>query len=105
MAGLLQQSGAQPQKQPKWVPLFIDRAFTGIYTNRSVLHDPSDVPTTRFYGGRPDALWQGSNIELSNKLSLQRRPGLSAFSTATYPTPPNRAFSFELLDGTIRVII
>ena len=102
---LLAQAGAQPQKQPKFVPLFIDRAFTGLYTQRSVLHDPSDLSTSRFYGGRPDALWQGSNVELTNRLTLQRRPGLSAFSTATYPTPPDRSFAFQLLNGTIQVII
>jgi len=105
MPNLLEQSGAQPQKQPKFAPLFIDKAFTGIYTQRSVLHDPSDLATSRFYGGRPDALWQGSNVELTNRLTLQRRPGLSEFSTVTYPTPPDRGFSFQLLDGTIRVII
>lgn len=105
MGGPLEQSGAQPQKQPKDVPLFIDRAFTGIYKQRSVLHDPSNVVETKYYGGRPDALWEGINVELTNRLTLQRRPGLSAFSDAIYPTPPNRAFSFELLNGTIQIII
>jgi hypothetical protein len=102
---LLQSSGAQPQKQPRYVPIFMDRAFTGLYTQRSVLHDPSDFLTSRFYGGRADALWSGQNIELTNRLTLQRRPGLSLFSSVTYPTPPLRAFSFELLNGTIRVLI
>lgn len=105
MGGLMEQSGAQPQKQPKEVPLFIDRAFTGIYKQRSVLHDPSSVVETKYYGGRPDALWEGQNIELTNRLTLQRRPGLSEFSQATYPTVPNRGFSFELLNGTIQIII
>jgi hypothetical protein len=102
---LLQQHGAQPQKQPKYVPVFIDRAFTGLYTQRAVLHDPSDIYTSRYYGGRPDALWMGLNIELTNRLTLQRRPGLTFFSTFTYSTPPLRAFPFQLQDGTIRVII
>lgn len=102
---LIQTSGGQPQKQPKYVPIFMDRAFTGIYTQRAVLHDPSDFITSRFYGGRPDALWDGVNIELTNRLTLQRRPGLSPFSTFIYPTAPNRAFSFELTDGSIRVIV
>jgi hypothetical protein len=105
MSGLFEQSGARPQKEPKEVPLFIDRAFTGIYKQRSVLHDPSGVVETKYYGGRPDALWDGVNVELTNRLTLQRRPGLSTFSDATYPTPPNRSFSFELLDGTIQIII
>src|ERR1700677_717707 len=103
---LLQNAGAQSDKQPKYVPIFIDRCFTGIWTQRSVLHDPSDIATAKFYGGRPDALWLGSsNIELTNRLTLQRRPGLTEFSTATYPTPPNRAFPFELTNGTIQVMI
>jgi hypothetical protein len=102
---LLQQAGATPERQPRYVPLFMDRAFTGLFTQRSVLHDPSDVVTSKFYGGRPDAIWMGSNVELTNRLTLQRRPGLSPFSTATYPGPPNRAFAFELTNGTIQVII
>src|ERR1700693_1911288 len=102
---LLQTAGAQPQKAPKYAPIFMDRMFSGIWTQRSVLHDPSDIATSRFYGGRPDALLAGSNIELTNRLTLQRRPGLTPFSIASYPTPPDRAFSFQLTNGTIQVII
>lgn len=105
MASLIEQSGGGPQKQPKYVPIFMDRSFTGLFTQRSVLHDPSDVVTAKYYGGRPDALWMGKNIELTNRLTLQRRPGLNAFSTATYPTAPNICYSFQLTDGTIRVIV
>jgi hypothetical protein len=75
MANLLEQHGARPQKDPKFVPLFIERAFTGLNTQRAALHDPSDLVTSRYYGGRPDSLWMGSNIELSNNLTLKRRPG------------------------------
>lgn len=106
MANLLETHGARPSnKEPKFVPLFMDRAFTGLFTQRAALHDPSDLGTLKFYGGRPDSLWMGSNIELTNRLTLQRRPGLSPFSTTTYPTAPDRAFSFELINGTIQVII
>src|SRR6266704_361846 len=105
MTNLLQQNGAAPQKQSKYVPVFMDREFTGLFTQRSVLHDPADVVTAKYYGGRPDALWMGKNIELTNRLTLQRRPGLNAFSTATYPTVPNICYSFQLSDGTIRVIV
>ena len=105
MANLIEQNGGGPQKQPKYVPIFLDRSFTGLYTQRSVLHDPSDVVTAKYYGGRPDALWMGQNIELTNRLTLQRRPGLTAFSSVTYPTPPNVSYSFQLTDGTIRVIV
>jgi hypothetical protein len=105
MPALLQQAGAQPQKQPAFSPLFIDRKMTGLYTQRNPLHDPSDVVTAKFYGGRPDSLWMGSNIELTNRLTLQRRPGLIPFSTDLYPTPPNRTFAFELTNGTIQVLV
>ena len=105
MPSLIEQSGGQPQKQARYVPVFTDRCFTGLYTQRAALHDPADVPTARYYGGRPDALWAGKNIELTNRLTLQRRPGSTSFSTATYPTPPTSAFSFQLSDSTIRVIV
>jgi hypothetical protein len=105
MASILEQSGAQPQRQPKYVPIFIDRAFTGLFTQRAVLHDPSDIVTAKYYGGRQDVLWQGQNVELTNRLTLQRRPGFTAFSTATYPTPPLCSFSFQHSDGTIEVIV
>lgn len=102
----LETAGAQPQKQPKYVPIFMDSSFTGLFTQRAALHDPSDYWTKR-YGGRPDALWKGSNIELTNNLTLKRRPGLSIFGGTgfTYPTPPLRAFSFQLTSGAIQVII
>jgi hypothetical protein len=105
MASILEANGGGPQKQPKYVPIFIDRTFTGLFTQRNVLHDPSDVITAKYYGGRPDALWQGLNIELTNRLTLQRRPGLSEISSYTYPTPPLRSYSFQLTDGTIQLIV
>jgi hypothetical protein len=106
MGNLIEAHGGGPQKQPKYVPIFMDRAFTGLYTQRAVLHDPSDVYTARFYGGRPDALLTGRNVELTNRLTLQRRPGMSVFGGgAVYPTAPNRAFSFQLSNGLIQVII
>src|SRR5271170_8033045 len=101
-------SGGQPQKQPKYTPIFMDRAFTGLYTQRALLHDPSDLTTAKYYGGRPDALFGGLNVELTNRLTLQRRPGMVPFGTggsATYSTAPDRAFSFQLSDGSIQVIV
>jgi hypothetical protein len=111
MGTLIEQAGGPPQRQPKYVPIFLDRSFTGLFTQRSVLHDPSDPITAKYYGGRPDTLWQGSNIELTNRLTLQRRPGLIPFvsnaapSGFLYPTPPDYAFSFQLSNGSIQVIV
>jgi hypothetical protein len=64
----------------------------------------------KYMGGRPDALLTGRNVELTNNLTLQRRPGLSTLNTgggagAFYPTAPDRAFSFQLSTGSIQLII
>lgn len=107
MASLLEMSGGGPQKQPKYAPIFIDRAFTGYFTQRAPLHDPSNVYESKFYGGRPDALWMGLNIELTNRLTLQRRPGTIPLAGAaySYPTTPVRSYAFQLTDGTIRLVV
>jgi len=110
MASLLELSGAQPQKQPHWAPMFMDREFTGLFTQRAPVHDPADIYTAKYYGGRPDALWLGANLELTNRLTLQRRPGLSNFTTDNsmgfvYPTQPLTSYAFQLINGSIRVMI
>jgi hypothetical protein len=107
---VLEANGAQPQKQPHYGIIFLDRTFTGLYTQRPALHDPSDVVTAKYYGGRPDALLSGRNVELTNGNTLKRRPGMVPFRVgpgegAAYSTAPDRAFSFQLADGTIQVII
>lgn len=102
---LIQQAGGQPQKQPRFAPIYISRANVGLFTNRCPLHDTSSFIVERFYGGQPDALWDGSNIEVTNRLTWQRRPGLSAFGSVTYPQSPDNAFSFHNPDGSISLFI
>ena len=49
MANLLEQHGARSSnKEPKFIPIFIDRAFTGLFSQRAALHDPSDLGTLKF---------------------------------------------------------
>src|SRR5271157_917943 len=106
--GLFEKMGAQAKNQSAWHPIFCEDFGQGggLYTNRCVLTDPSSVPVRRYYGGKLGALCLPSlNTEISVRNSLIRRYGLSAFSSATYPSPPLRSFSFELLDGTVRVLI
>ena len=105
MADRLGEAGAQPARQPHYAPIFVAASLTGIFTQRHVFHDPSNVVTARFYGGRPDTLWDGLNVELSNELTLIRRFGCSEFSGTTYPQPPTCGFSFELDDGSIQLLI
>ena len=47
------------------------------------------VTTLKFLGGKPDALIAGRNVEISNKLTLNRRPGLIPYGTANIPSPTN----------------
>jgi hypothetical protein len=112
---LLARVGASPanhRNNPSpWKPVFISKCLTGLWTQRNVLHEPADVVSSRFYGGRPDALWDSGapgtlskNVELTNELTLARRFGTSAFSTYSYSNPPLSAFSLETPEG-IQVII
>jgi hypothetical protein len=106
MPGLLELIGAQPKGKPTpFVPLFIEDLWTGLYTNRTALHDPSNIYERRYFGGRPGTLIGGLNVEVSVRNTIIRRYGLSAFSNATYSTLPTRGYSFEDTNGVIRVLI
>ena len=104
MADRLGDAGAQPSKPSHYAPIFVAASLTGIWTQRHVFHDPSNVVTQRFYGGRPDVLYNGLNVELSNDLTIVRRPGMTA-ATMNYPDVPLNGFSFELNDGTVQVLV
>jgi hypothetical protein len=104
--GLLKQIGAAiTNKQAKYSTLYQGVISRGMCHQRNVFHDPADLVTAKFYGGYPDAIYNGSNIELSNELTLIRAYGTTDFSTVTYPTPPQHTFSFQLESGTIQVLV
>lgn len=42
---------------------------------------------TTFFGGKPDVLLAGQNCEISNKLTLIRRPGVVPYGTPSIPPP------------------
>lgn len=70
-----------------YAPLTTDEYFTGLVTNRNPLRDAS-VPylQRKFYqAGRFDSLWDGANMELSAKLTLIKRPGLTVYNSQTFP--------------------
>jgi hypothetical protein len=98
------EGGAQGVKPQRYAPIFVAASLTGLYTQRNNFHDPSNIVTQRFYGGRPDTLYNGINVELSNELTMIRRFGTVAVS-ANYAQPPDNAFQWELDDGTIMLIV
>lgn len=85
-------NGGQPQKAPKFADIYNGRFFNGINTNRSPLRAASASHIyEKFYSDNSgDALIAGSNIEISNRLTLTRRPGNPLYDTTvahTYNDP------------------
>lgn len=104
MPNALENAGSRSTKRTRFAPIFINRPY-GLYTNRNPLRDPSDTAFEKFYGGRPGALIGGQNVELTNKLTLARRSGVSQFTPVTYPDVPDSFYAFRKQDGTIKVIV
>lgn len=100
----LQSAGARPHVESAGAPLFHNRFFTGLWTQRNILRDPSGVTQERWYGGRSDALIAGTNIELTNELTLARAPGSTAYSSATLPQAANSFYSFKQFTGSTESI-
>lgn len=79
--------GAQPSKPARFAPLFTERFSTGLWTQRSPLRDGASTRMeSKYYGTRGDSFIDGQNIEISNKLTVVRRPGNSIYNSATYGT-------------------
>jgi hypothetical protein len=98
-------AGAQPQKQARFAPIFTSRFFSGLVTNRSPLRDATTSRIVeKFYGQAGDALIAGSNVELTTKLTLARRPGLSVYDSHSY-TVPDRFYEFKLFNSTTEEIL
>src|SRR5271157_5861494 len=97
--------GGQSHNPSAGKALHVARMETGLFTNRSALHDPAQYIVSRFYGGYIDAWIDGSNMEVSNALTAVRRPGNSAWTAATYPTAPIAIYPWQRLDGTIQVMV
>jgi len=83
-------SGGQPQKQPKYAVIYSGRFFNGLNTNRSPLRaaSASHIAEKFYSDSSGDALIAGLNLEVSNRLTLIRRPGNPIYdSTHTYNDP------------------
>lgn len=85
MSNQLALSGAQPNKPVRFAPLWTERFASGIWTNRNPLRDAaSSRLEAKFYGARNDAFIDGSNIEISPRLSIIRRPGNSVYNSQDF---------------------
>src|ERR1700677_2039622 len=103
-------AGAQPSKQTKYAPIYTPRWLSGIWTNRSPLRDATtNRITEKFYGPAGDALIAGLNVEISEKLTLIRRPGNELFAnpaTGVVDTWDNvdRFYDFRLFNNSTEQI-
>src|SRR5216684_7028960 len=82
-------NGGQPQKPPKYAPIYQGRFFNGINTNRSPLRaaSSSHIAEKYYSDNSGDAMISGSNVEVSNRLTLVRRPGNPIYDSHTYNKP------------------
>lgn len=108
MPSALEQAGSRATKQNKYAPIHTNRFFTGLWTNRNALRDAATPYLyEKFYSGsRFESLIDGSNMELSSRLTLFRRYGNSVYNAQLFPAI-NRFFSFEISNtatSTIKVI-
>jgi hypothetical protein len=104
MSNNLALNGATAQKQTRWAAIATGRWSSGIWTNRSPLRDANTTRLTeKFYGPSGDALIAGLNVEVTNKLTLARRPGTSIYDNNSYSNV-DRFYSFRLSNTTTEQI-
>jgi hypothetical protein len=107
MPGGFQLGGAPPQKNPRYVALYNSRYWSGYSTNRSPLRSAGSAYEERYLGTRADSIIDGSNCEITPKLTLARRPGNPVYNSNTFDTV-DAFYSFrEFAVGTeqIRVMV
>ena len=106
MANELGLNGAQDRNSPtRFAPIYTGRWSSGLWTNRSPLRDATTSRVVeKFYGKAGDALIAGSNVEITNRLTLARRPGNSVFDANSYDSPLSY-YSFRTFDATSEQIL
>ena len=97
-------NGGQPQKQPKYAAIYTGRFFNGINTNRSPLRAASagHIAEKYYSDASGDALIAGSNLEVTNRLTLARRPGNPIYDTL-HNTGLANGYNKPLAFGDFRV--
>lgn len=104
MSNELVKAGAQSQSQTRFAPIYNGRWSSGLWTNRSPLRDAATTRLVeKFYGASGDALIAGSNTEITNRLTLGRRPGNSVYDSNSYSSV-GRFYDFRLFSSTTEQI-
>lgn len=97
-------AGAQTRPSKK-APLYQGARWTsGLWTNRAPIRDAASTRLEeKFYGPRGDAFLGGENIEISQGLTLIRRPGNSIWNDNNW-TNVNSFYEFRLFNSNIEQI-
>lgn len=104
MPSEIQLTGAQSSKPVRFTPVFTERWVSGLWTQRSPLRDAASTrQEARYYGTRNDGFIDGQNVEVSNRLTIVRRPGLSVYNSDTFETV-NAFYEFRLFNTNIEQI-
>lgn len=101
-----QVAGADKTKPTPYAAIYTDRAFTGLWTQRSPLRDAATPYLyEKFYSAaRYDSLIGGANVELTNRLTLKRRPGHNVYNSFSFPAG-NRAYEFRTISSAGQQVI
>lgn len=106
---LIQVNGGGGDHNSRFAAIRTDRFIMGFNTNRSPLRAPSGVIYDTFYKiGNTDVLIGGQNVELSDRLTICRRPGntagLTSFLTSVVvPDIIDAFYSFHEINAVVRV--
>src|SRR6476646_5759202 len=96
---VLATAGSAPSKPYKYTPITTFVFFSGLVTQRSPFSPYDTRYNARYLGGRPDMLADGLNVEISNIGTIQRRPGVSLYCSATLSGPADNFYSFHQING------
>jgi len=99
-----QMAGSQSSKPTKYVPVYNSIFTSGLWSNRSPLREgPVTRMEQRYIGARNDCFIDGSNIEISQKLTCIRRPGSSVYNSNTF-SAIDYFYSFRLFNTNTETI-
>jgi len=105
MPGPIEAAGAA-RDQTRYAALSMGaRQFTGMSTQRSPYRD-ADVAylIAKFYGGsRFDSIWDGTNREISQKMTDVRRPGSTVYNANNFPAA-NSFYSWKFIQDTNEIV-
>src|ERR1700728_3184350 len=80
-------AGASPARPSRKTALWVARMYDGLVTLRSPLRGSETRIEEKFYGSRGDALIDGLNTEISQSLTIKRRPGSTVFNNQIWDAP------------------